>query len=45
MNSLLQETSIEEKDSSVVFINKVKDINFLNVLLQPIVSKDTLDNI
>jgi hypothetical protein len=45
INSLLKETTIEEKDGVIIFTNKVKDVNFLNVLLQPIVSKDTLDNI
>lgn len=45
INSLLNETTIEERNWIVIFSNKVKDVNFLNVLLQPIVSKEILDNI
>lgn len=45
INSLLKETTIEEKNWAIVFSNKVKDVNFLNVLMQPIVAKETLDNI
>lgn len=43
--NLLKDTSIENSSGVVVFTNKVKNINFLYVLLQPIVSKDILDNI
>lgn len=45
ISSLLKETTIEEKDWAITFSNKIKDIVFLNVLLQPIVSKETLDSI
>lgn len=45
LNSLLEKTTIEEKSGNIIFRNKVKDVNFINVLLQPIVSKETLDNI
>jgi len=45
MSSLLKETVINSKPGVVTFSNKVKDINFLQVFLQPIVSKELLDNI
>lgn len=44
IRSLLEETTIEERDWAISFSNKVKDVNFINVLLQPIVSKEILDN-
>lgn len=45
INSLLKETTIEERSWVIIFSNKIKDINFLQVLFQPIVSKDIIDNI
>ncbi len=45
INSLLEKTVIEEKAGNIIFRNTIKDVNFLSVLLQPIVSKETLDNI
>jgi hypothetical protein len=45
INGILSQTTIEEKSGNIIFRNKVKDVNFINLLLQPIVSKETLDNI
>lgn len=45
MASLLKETTIEEQKWVIIFKTNSNDINFLNLLLQPIVSKDILDNI
>ena len=45
IKSLLSETEIEEKDNVIVFKNKQRDINFLNVLFTPIVNKFVLDDI
>jgi len=41
----LKNTTIEERNNIIIFSNKSKDISFLNVLFQPILSKNTLDNI
>ena len=38
ISSLLSGTTIEEKQTSIIFKNSKADINFLNVFLQPIVS-------
>lgn len=46
LNSLLNDTEIESKDNVIIFKNKRKDVNFLNVFFQPILNKgfiDTLD--
>ena len=43
--SLLSETTIEEKDNSIIFKNGKADINFLNVFFQPIVSSKVLNQI
>lgn len=45
IRSLIKDTTIEEKNGAIVFKNKIKDVNFLNVLMQPIVAKEVLDNI
>jgi len=45
ISALLQGTEIEEKDGIIIFKNVVQDISFLSVLMQPIASKDILDNI
>jgi len=41
----LSETTIEEKDNIIRFTNKKKDINFLNIFFQPILSKEILDSL
>lgn len=38
VSSLLSETTFEAKDRTIIFKNAKADINFLNILLQPIVS-------
>lgn len=43
--SLLSETEIEIKEESIIFNNKKSDVNFLNVLFQPIVSQRVLNEI
>lgn len=43
--SLLQDTEIEAKDNVIVFKNKRKDVNFLNVFLQPILSKEVINSL
>jgi ABC-type transport system substrate-binding protein len=45
ISSLLKETKIEIKDNIIIFSNTRNDINFLNVLLQPIVSQKILNTI
>lgn len=45
ITSLLEETNIEYKDNIITFKNNKKDINFLNVFFQPILSKKTIDNL
>ncbi|MDD4151292.1 MAG: ABC transporter substrate-binding protein [Candidatus Gracilibacteria bacterium] len=45
MTSLLQNVTIEEKNGAIIFKNNKKDVKFLNILFQPIVSKEILDNI
>lgn len=45
MTSLLQNVTIEEKNWAIIFKNNKKDVKFLNILFQPIVSKEILDNI
>lgn len=43
--SLLKETTIEERASSIIFSNRVKDINFLNVFFQPIAPASILETL
>lgn len=43
--SLLTDITIEEKDWMITFSNTKKDINLLNLLFQPILSKDIIDNL
>ena len=43
--SLLEETVIQKHDNVIVFKNSKKDINFLNIFLQPILPKETLDTL
>ncbi|PIE85539.1 hypothetical protein CSA08_01400 [Candidatus Gracilibacteria bacterium] len=45
MSSLLSETEIIEKESSIVFKNSAKDINFLNIFFQPILPKKVTNNL
>ncbi len=44
-SSLLEETEIEQKDNTIIFKNKKKDINFLNIFFQPILSDKTINSI
>lgn len=44
--SLLNEAQIEVKDeNTILFINTKKDINFLNVFLQPILNKEIINSL
>lgn len=43
--SLLKNSKIEKQDNKIVFTNKTADVNFINVLLQPIAAKSVIDNI
>jgi len=45
IKSLLSDTKIIEKENMIIFNNKKRDINFLNVLFTPIVNNTILDNI
>ena len=38
-------TDIETKDNVIIFKNKRKDVNFLNVFLQPILKKSFIDTL
>lgn len=43
--ALIKDTIIENRAWVITFSNKVKDVNFLTALFQPIVAKNILDNI
>jgi len=45
LTSLLEETKIEYKENIIIFKNNKKDINFLNVFFQPILSKETINSL
>lgn len=45
IKSLISDTTFEEKNNSIIFKNSKKDINFLNVLFQPILPKKVIDNL
>jgi len=45
ITSLLSETEVEVKDDSIIFNNEKSDVNFINVLFQPIVSEKVLNEI
>lgn len=45
LGALIKDTTIENRAGVVTFSNKVKDINFLTALFQPVVAKNVLDNI
>lgn len=43
--SLLQDTTIEQNDSVIIFNNTKEDVNYLNIFFQPIAPKQLLDTI
>lgn len=43
--SLLKKTEIKQEEWKIIFDSKSKDVNFINVLFQPILSKNTIDSI
>lgn len=45
ISSLLKDSTIEKNNNTIIFKNKKRDINFLNIFLQPILSKNTIDSI
>lgn len=45
LGNIMKDMTIKNNSWVIVFSNKLKDVNFLNALFQPIVSKNTLDNI
>ncbi|MDD3302328.1 MAG: ABC transporter substrate-binding protein [Candidatus Gracilibacteria bacterium] len=45
MKSLLSDTTIEEKSDSIVFKNNKKNINFLNIFFQPIISEKLINEL
>ncbi len=44
-SSLLNETTIEKNNNTIIFKNNSRDINFMNIFFQPILSKSTIDSI
>ena len=44
-SSLLEETEIEEHGNTIIFKNTKKDLNFLNIFFQPILSETTINSI
>ncbi len=44
-NSLLQNTEIISNNNSIIFKNENKDINFLNIFFQPILSSKTINSL
>jgi ABC-type transport system substrate-binding protein len=45
ISSLLSDTEVEDKGTSVVFRTKKSDINFLNIFLQPILSEKSINKL
>ncbi|MDD3145512.1 MAG: ABC transporter substrate-binding protein [Candidatus Gracilibacteria bacterium] len=45
LTSLLEDTKIEYSDNMILFKNSKKDVNFLNVFFQPILSKNNIDTL
>lgn len=45
ISSLLSETEVEDKATSVIFRTKKSDINFLNIFLQPIISEKSINSL
>ena len=43
--SLLQDTTIQQNDSVIIFNNTQEDINYLNIFFQPIAPKSLLDDL
>ncbi len=43
--SLLSDTKIETKDNVIIFKNTKKDVNFLNIFLQPILNKSFINTL
>ncbi len=44
-SSLLENTTIEKNNNTIIFKNNKSDVNFLNIFFQPILSKATIDTI
>ncbi len=44
-SSLIQDTEIIKNNNVIIFKNKKKDVNFLNIFFQPILKKDTIDGL
>jgi len=44
-SSLLEKTEIEQNKNTIIFKNKKKDINFLNIFFQPILADETINSI
>jgi len=45
ITSLLEGTEIEQNNNTITFKNTKKDVNFLNIFFQPILSKETIDSL
>jgi len=45
LSSLLEDTTIEKNNNTIIFKNNKSDVNFLNIFFQPILSKTTIDNL
>jgi len=45
INSLLQNVTIEQKESSIIFKTKKRDINTLNIFFQPILPEKIISNL
>lgn len=45
IGTLLETSTIEKGNGKIVFNNEKKDINFLNILLQPILPKNTVESL
>ncbi len=45
IDSLLSDTEIEDKGTSVIFKTQKSDVNFLNIFLQPIISSKVIDKL
>ncbi len=44
-SSLLEWTKIKQNGNTIIFTNEKKDINFLNIFFQPILSEETINSI
>lgn len=45
LNTILENTTIEERAGVIIFSNRKKNINFINLLFQPIVSEQVLNKL